>query len=173
MKRRTAIILGVTAAILVGGAATVYSVGPYRAAGYAAHMVGPSPAFAHGRQGWRRHGGRSGFVHICGEQRDQRLDNAIEFADAFLKLEGPQTEAWNKLTAAMRAGSARVGEACQSISTNGSADSAPAKLAALETVTIAAADIVREVRPAFDVFYETLDDKQRAALDGLLNRHHR
>ena len=112
MKRRTLIILGVIAAIFVGGGVSVYSVGPYRAAGYAAALVGPNTAFAHGSKGWGRHAGRRGhgLQRLCSDRRDKGLENAIEFADAFLNLESSQSDAWKKLTSSLRNGSARVGK---------------------------------------------------------------
>lgn len=174
MKRRTKYILGgIGAAVLLAGV-TVYSVGVPTVAGHAASLVGPKTALAasgHYR-GWGHRRGR-GFGRICSEQRGERLENAIEFADAFLKLEAGQTDAWNKLTTSLRAGSTRVGQACETLKADGWPDKAPEKLAAVETVMTAGLDIVKEVRPSFDAFYATLDDKQKAALDGLLDRHRR
>lgn len=170
MKRRTKIVLGgLTAAVLLAGTA-VYSIGVPTVAGHAAALVGPRMAFAAGEhRGWRQ-GRHRGFTRICGEQRDERLDDAIEFADAFLRLEPAQTQAWNGLTAALRAGSARIGETCDTVKAGEWPAKAPEKLALAETITTTGLDILREVRPAFDAFYATLDDKQKAALDGLLDR---
>lgn len=173
MQRRTKFILGgISGALLLAGA-TVYSVGVPTVAGHAASLIGPKAAMAaSGHRGWGRGRGR-GFARICGDQRNERLEDGIEFADAFLKLEAGQTEAWNKLTASLRAGSARVGQACDSLKAEGWPEKAPEKLAVAETVMTAGLDIVKEVRPSFEAFYATLDDKQKAALDGLLDRHRR
>lgn len=174
MQRRTKFILGgISGALLLAGA-TVYSVGVPTVAGHAASLIGPKAALAASghHRGWGQGRGR-GFARICSDQRSERLENAIEFADAFLKLEAGQTEAWTKLTASLRAGSARVGKACDTLKTEGWPDKAPGKLAAVETVMTAGLDIVKEVRPSFDAFYATLDDKQKAAIDGLLDRHRR
>ena len=174
MKRKTKYILGGIGGALMLAGATVYTVGVPTVAGHAASLIGPKTAMAasgHYRS-WGHKRGR-GFGRICSDQRNERLEDAIEFADAFLKLEGPQTEAWNKLTTSLRSGSARVGQACETLKTEGWPEKAPQKLATLETVMIAGLDIVKEVRPSFDAFYGTLDDKQKAALDSLMERHRR
>ena len=174
MKRKTKFILGGVGGALLLAGVTVYSIGVPTVAGHAASLVGPRAALAASAhyRGWGHHRGR-GFDRICSDQRAERLENGIEFADAFLRLEPSQTEAWNKLTASLRAGSDRVGKACETLQSGGWPEKAPEKLAALETVMTAGLDIVKEVRPSFDAFYATLDDKQKAALDSVLERHRR
>lgn len=173
MKRHTKIVFGWIAAVLLIVAATLYVVGAPTVAGHAARLVGPGVAYAAGRShGWRRGHGR-GLARICGEHRDERLETMVEFADAFLKLEPSQTQAWNGLTAALRAGSARIGETCATLNAGDWPTKAPEKLVAVETIAAAGLGILRDVRPAFDAFYATLDDKQKAALDGLFDRHRR
>lgn len=170
MRRRTGVVLGGVAATVLLAAGAVHSVGVPTVAGHAASIFGPGVALAAaGRRGWG-HGHGRGIARICGDQRDERLGDALEFADAFLRIEPNQTEAWSRLTAALKSGSARVGEACRSLETDGWPAQAPEKLATLETVMAAGLDIVREVRPAFDQFYATLDDRQKEALDGLFDR---
>lgn len=186
MKRHTKIVLGGIAASFLIVAGTVYAVGAPTVAGHAARLVGPGVAYAagekhgwrHGRDGGFRHGRGGGMRHgglarICGENRGEHLETMIEFADAFLKLEPSQTQAWNGLTAALRAGSNSIGETCATLNSAEMPVKAPEKLAAVETIATAGLNILREVRPAFETFYATLDDKQKAALDGLFNRHRR
>jgi len=174
MKRGIKYVLGgaTAAALLVGG--TVYSVGVPAVAGHAARVFGPGVAFAaEGPRDWGRHRHGRGFDRICSDQRDARLSDALEFADAFLRIEPNQQAAWANLTAALKAGSARVGEACSAVQANGFPETAPEKLAAVETAATAGLDIIHGIRPAFDQFYATLDDKQKAALDRLFERHRR
>ena len=47
------------------------------------------------------------------------------------------------------------------------------RLAGLETMLSAGLEAVREVRPNFDAFYATLNDKQKTALDRLIDRRGR
>lgn len=174
MKRPLKFALGGIAGTMLVAAATVYGAGAPTVAGYAARLLGPGVAHAAGMErGWRGHG--RGFDRICSDQRNERLESMIQFADAFLKLEPNQTKAWNDLTAALRAGSAKIGETCASMTKNSAPATAPEKLAALETVMTTGVGILHDVRPAFDAFYSTLDTKQKAAIDGLLahHRHHR
>lgn len=121
-----------------------------------------------------RHGGHGPgrfAERLCSDERDAMLEDRLSFAESFVAFTPEQQPAWKQLTAAARAGSARVGEACGDFAALQERTDAPARLAQLELVLGTALGIVQEVRPAFDDFYAVLDDDQKAALDKLTSRH--
>ena len=97
----------------------------------------------------------------------------LAFVESFVDFTAEQEPAWQQLTAAIRAGGAKVGEACAKLEALDTSATAPARLARIELLLSTGLDIVQEVRPAFDQFYAVLDDDQKAALDKLASRHHR
>ena len=143
-------------------------------------MRGPAPAaesvadadFIH--FSGRRWGGRGGqaraFERICGEQRDERLDQMITFIESFVDFTPEQVGAWQGLVDALRSGSDRVGASCANLTPLPEDATAPERLAQVELVASTGLDVLRQVRPAFDTLYAVLDDDQKEALDGLINR---
>jgi hypothetical protein len=123
------------------------------------------------RHGWHG-GGRGRFAeHLCGDARDEILEDRLAFVESFVDFTDEQEPAWQQLTAAIRAGSAKVGEACTELEPPD--PTADAHLARVELILSTGLDIVQQVRPAFAQFYAVLDDDQKAALDRLVSRHHR
>ena len=125
--------------------------------------------------GWRHGGhGPGGFAErLCSDERDAMLEDRLSFAESFVAFTPEQQPAWQQLTAAVRAGSGRVGEACVEFENLQEQANAPARIAQAELVLGTALAIVQEVRPAFDGFYAVLDEDQKAALDKMANRHRR
>ncbi len=164
--------IGLVAAAAV--AATTLSISG--AAGSEGKQMGAaSSMFGGGHHGWRhggRHGGR-GVAHLCGMVRGEKVEQAISFVDNFMTFTPPQQQAWDKLAQALRASDDRVGAACATLKDGKAPQGASAKLAMVESFLTAGLDVVRRVRPAFDGFYDTLNDKQRKSLDDLLSRRHR
>jgi LTXXQ motif family protein len=126
------------------------------------------------RHGWHHGGERGGPMlgRLCSDRREDWLDGRIDLVESFVEFTPEQQPAWAALTVALRAGSERVGAACAELSGT-EPGGAGARLARLETMLQAGLDVVHTVRPAFDDFYARLDDDQRAAVDRLLERHHR
>jgi hypothetical protein len=125
--------------------------------------------------GWQ-HGGHGGgrgrFAEfVCSDARDEILEDRVAFVESFVDFTDEQEPAWQQLAAAIRAGSAKVGEACAELEPPD--PTAPAHLARVELILSTGLDIVQQVRPAFEQFYAVLDDDQKAALDKLVSRHHR
>jgi hypothetical protein len=123
------------------------------------------------RHGW--HGGGHGrFAEfVCSDTRDEILEDRVAFVESFVDFTDEQEPAWQQLAAAIRAGSAKVGEACAELEAPD--PTAPAHLARVELILRTGLDIVQQVRPAFEEFYAVLDDNQKTALDKLVSRHHR
>jgi hypothetical protein len=125
------------------------------------------------RHGWHG-GGRGRFAElVCSDARDEMLEDRVAFVESFVDFTDEQQPAWQQLTAAIRAGSARVGEACVEVEALDTPETAPGHLGRLELILSTGLEIVQEVRPAFEQFYAVLDDDQKAALDKLASRHHR
>ena len=132
-----------------------------------------SAMFGGGHHGWRHGGGRGGMAHFCGPARGKKLEQAISFVDNFMTFTTPQQQAWKELAGALRTGNERVGVACGTLKDGKPPQSATGKLAMAESFLTAGLNVVQQVRPAFDRFYGTLNDKQRKSLDDLLSRRHR
>ena len=161
MKRKT-LILSVSSL----GAAALVAVTLFAA--------GPGGAFAHGRWAGDHHGwGGRAHARICSESRDARIDDAIRFVEAFANFTPEQTGSWNALTAAVKTGSTKIGQACDTAEAEGRPSQAPQHLARAELALTTALGVVQEVKPAFADLYGKLNDEQRARIDELLERKHR
>jgi hypothetical protein len=176
MSRTKKILLGTVAAVGIGAAALSFSgVGGQTMNTAKLELIG-SAAAAGGRHGWSRHGGRGGhggICRLCSPSRGEKLENAIGFAEAFFSFNAEQKTAWDGLTAALRDSSATIGEKCEALKSGERPKSATARLERVETMLTAGLDVVKKVRPAFDGFYATLNDDQKAALDKLIeHRRH-
>jgi hypothetical protein len=127
-----------------------------------------------GGHGWhRRGGGPRHMARLCDEERrSDWIDARIERVEGAVELRSEQEEAWAGLTETVRAASARVGEACAEVTAAGRPQNASEHLARTETMLSTGLAIVQEVRPAFDDFYATLDDDQKATIDRM-TRHGR
>lgn len=145
-------------------------------------MQGPSPIETVGDADFihiagHRWGGRGGqeraFERVCGEERDERLDQMITFIESFVDFTPEQVGAWQGLVASLRNGSDTVGASCANLTPLPDDATAPERLAQVELVATTGLDVLRQVRPAFDNLYAVLDDEQKEALDGLINRRRR
>jgi LTXXQ motif family protein len=123
------------------------------------------------RHGWHSGGHRRVAEHVCSDARDEMLEDRLAFVESFVDFTDEQEPAWQQLSAAIRAGSAKVGEACAEVEALDT--SATGHLARVELIFSTGLGIVQQVRPAFEQFYAVLDDDQKAALDKLVSRHHR
>jgi hypothetical protein len=125
------------------------------------------------RGGWGRGGEGRAFERICGEERDERLTQMVAFIESFVDFTPEQIGAWQGLVGALRNGSDTIGQSCTTLAPLPEDASATERLAQVELVASTGLDILRQVRPAFDDLYAVLDDDQKAALDGLINRRRR
>ncbi len=177
MKRKRLIVIAAASAVALAATAgiavamrQVPQIGMGAASGIVAEM-------AHFRgQGHGGHMGRRGghgMGMICGEYRDERLDRMINFVESFVDLDAGQQDAWTRLTDTLRAQSATIGETCEEIEAAGVPDTAPEKLARMETMMAAGLSAMRDVRPAFEAFYQTLNEEQQKALDELTEHRRR
>ncbi|MDE0176255.1 MAG: Spy/CpxP family protein refolding chaperone [Defluviicoccus sp.] len=157
MKRRTVIL-------------SVSSLGAVALVAVTLFAAGPGGAFAHGR--WASGGGWGGHgaARLCSDSRDAHIDDAIRFVEAFANFTPEQTGSWNALTTAVRNGSAKVGQACETAEAAGRPSQAPQHLARAELALTTALGVLQEVKPAFVDLYGKLNDEQRERIDDLLDR---
>jgi hypothetical protein len=102
--------------------------------------------------------GRRGFMcdpRVAGfaEWRIDRIERAIQ-----------PNEAQRKALDELRVASTKAGEAMRAACPTELPATAPARLEAMEKRMEAMLQAIKAVRPAFDAFYATLDDKQKARL---------
>ena len=141
-------------------------------------VASPAAAQGHGRMGWHAHGEdwgdrrgpRMGPAALCGPEREERLSRMVEMIEGFANFSPEQQPAWEQLRDAVSAAGAKLGPACDAM--RDSRDGTPPeRLASMETMLSAGLDAMREIRPKFDAFYATLNDKQKRAIDRLVEGH--
>ena len=125
------------------------------------------------RGGWGHWRHRRGHQMICSDFRDRKINETIEFVESFVDFTPPQKAAWDKLTAAVHSGSEQVGKACQDETLTKRPETSAERLDRAEKLLTVGLGIVKEVRPAYDAFYATLDDRQKKAVDRMFRHHHR
>ncbi len=104
---------------------------------------------------------------FCAPDRNERLGRVVEMVEGFANFSPEQEPAWTQLRDAVRDASARLQPACDAM--RDSRDGTPPeRLAAMETALSTGLDAMREVRPKFDAFYSVLNDKQKRAIDRLI-----
>lgn len=109
---------------------------------------------------------------FCGPDRNERLGRMVEMVEGFANFSPEQEPAWQQLRDAVRDASTKLEPACEAM--RDARDGAPPeRLASIETMLSAGLDAIREVRPKFDAFYATLNDKQKRAIDHLIDRRGR
>ncbi len=124
--------------------------------------------------GWRGGDrGGHGLGRICGERRAERIDDLVAFVEGFVDFTPAQTQAWNNVTEAVRAGSASIDQTCSDLAKGDRPETAPERLARVETIMATGLDVVQRIRPAFTAFYQTLTEKQRKAIDDLIAKYRR
>ena len=173
MSRTKKILLGTVAVIGIGGAALAFSgVGSQSLNTAKLELISSAAAASGGHHRYKR-GGRHGMRMVCSDRRAEKLEDVIGFTEAFFSFNAPQKTAWNGLATALRGGSDAIGKHCDAMKADDGRKSATGKLAQMETMLTAGLEVVQKVRPAFDTVYGTLDEKQQAALDKLIQRRNR
>ena len=167
MKRHSIIVSVSVLAVIglaVGAAAFIDSDGAH-ARGWWSGPPGAMSA-AHFERG--RHG--RGLARLCDADREMRLEQAFNAVEGFISFTPEQTEAWSGLKDKLRAGNMRIDVTCTEIDAEGRPGTAPAALATAERVVATGLGVLRDVRPAFDLLYERLSDRQKEIIDGFIAR---
>ncbi len=123
------------------------------------------------RHDGRRWGGGHGR-HFCGKRHGKRLERMTTLIEGLMTFTPQQQTAWNDLKTALNDGKASMEKACETAKNGEKPKTAPDRLARMEAMMTTRLGAIQTVRPAFDTFYGTLSDKQKSAIDGLMNRGH-
>ena len=167
-------VVVVAAASAVGLTLAVGGLNAMQAPAPAAEAVAEADFIHIGGHRWGGRGGQArAFERVCGEERDERLTQMITFIESFVDFTPDQVGAWQGLVDALRGGSDTVGASCANLTPLPDDATAPERLAQVELVASTGLEVLREVRPAFDALYAVLDEEQKEALDGLINRRRR
>jgi hypothetical protein len=143
------------------------NMGPDRITGGHGH----AGAFHHARRDRAHH--RGGFGYICGKRREARTERMIGVVEGLMTFDTTQEAAWNDFTKAVRDSNKSMNETCAGLRQDKDTPAnATGRLARMEAMLAAGLKFVRTVRPKFDRFYATLNDKQKEAFDSLA-RHRR
>jgi hypothetical protein len=164
MQRKTIVAIVVGAVALGGAWLAVQAAQPGDEGSWRPGMMWQ----AHGGRHWG--GGAWGGPHggFCAAARSERVEDMLGMVESFVTFTPEQAPAWAGLRDAVRAGSQRFDATCASLREAGEPGDPPARLARLELMLSAGLETLREVRPAFDAFYATLDERQKAAIDRLI-----
>lgn len=124
------------------------------------------------RHGWAGHASGGHMVATaCSRGSEDHVAEAADFVGSALELNATQAAAWDNVTRELELGLAGLRDACEGLATHGEGTPAPERLAYLESTMTAGAETLRAMRPAFETFYETLDDTQRQRLDAMFRSH--
>lgn len=140
------------------------------AAGGPAFMGAMRKARSEGGRWGRGHGGFGG--KFCGNRAGKRMERMTSLIEGLMTFTAPQQTAWNDLKTALNDGKASMEKACETAKNAEKPKTAPERLARTEAMMTTRLGALQTVRPAFDTFYGTLNDKQKAAIDGLMTRRH-
>ena len=170
--KRVVVVTTVSVTALLGGYLALNAAKPYMVS-YAAERLAEPAHFGGSRHGGWQGGAGHGIAMICSDRRDRRIGHAVDLIESFVDFTAEQTEAWTKLTQAVRDSSAAIGTACEGLVDAEAPQTAPERVERLELMLTVGLDVIGRVRPAFDGFYAVLSDKQKKAVDALISRRHK
>ncbi len=101
---------------------------------------------------------------FCGPRAGERLNEGLAAFESFAKFEGEQQTTWVALRDTLTKAEPRVQEICGELRGLRGGNSVE-KLTKVEDALGEAAAIAADLRPAYDNFYNTLDDRQKKTLD--------
>lgn len=123
--------------------------------------------------GGGRHGGwhGRGKGRMCAEGRmEAKAETMIEYGAGLFNFTPSQQTAFDKLADTVRGGAKSMGATCR-IGIDKHDAPTPERLAFAEQAMETALAQIKQIRPAFDAFYATLDADQRKVVDNLHPRH--
>ena len=140
------------------------------AAGGSGPVPGPGPGYGPGARGfgwgpgsmmWPGMMGSGGMRGICDPRAAGLAEWRLDRIESVVKPNEPQRTALNELRAASTKAADLIAAACP----REFPASAPARLELTEKRLDAMLQAVKTVRPAFDAFYATLNDEQKARIN--------
>ena len=103
----------------------------------------------------------------------ERLEIMSAAGPAYLGLDAAQKAAWTSLMTDLRQALGQFEETCMAGMTGKPAGPAPIRLAGLRDQLATGIAAIDRIRPAFDAFYRSLDEDQRARIEAMLARGRR
>lgn len=135
--------------------------------GYGGRGWGPGMMMGPGMMGWGGRGGMGGFAGMC----DPRGAGMAEWRmDRIARLINPN-DAQRKALDDLRTASTKAAETIAAACPRDFPASASARMELMEKRLEAMLAAVKTVRPAFDAFYATLNDEQKARINSGGPRH--
>jgi len=125
--------------------------------------------FAHEWAGRHGHGWHQQYA--CRADHQDRLGKITEFVNSELNLNDAQFQAWDHVLSVVRLGQSKKDGLCKQYE-QVKDKPAPDKLALVEQAVAEGLSLIQQLRPAFDGFYETLDEAQKAKVEVMLKRRH-
>lgn len=127
------------------------------------------------RAHWRgRHGKRGhGFGRMCSDRQGKRFDRLTGVIEGLMTFTPAQDQAWKSLNTTVQGERAAIKKDCDELKAAERPKTASQKLARMEKVLSTRLSSLQRVRPAFDKFYATLNEKQKTAIDNLFSRRGR
>ena len=151
----TAVALAVAGLILTTPA-VAQSAGPGPGSGW-----GPGMMMGPGMMGWGGPGGRGGFAGMCNPRAAGLAEWRMERIERLVK----PTEAQRAALDGLRTASTKAAEMISAACPQDFPVSAPGRLEAMEKRMDSMLQAIKTVRPAFDAFYATLTEEQKARLN--------
>jgi hypothetical protein len=122
--------------------------------------------------GWTGHRGAGDVAAaVCDGSHDGRMNEVEAYLGSTLDLNAAQKKAWDQVERELVQGLARLRDACGDRAPDALPPTVPERLAFMESAMAAGTETVRTVRPAFEAFYETLDEGQRRKIEDMSRRH--
>lgn len=122
----------------------------------------PDARASHGRHGWWGHSndGHAGMSY-CETGHITRISEMGPHLQSWLELDDAQSTAWFKVERKIERTVTELSKYCDGTGAATVRD----RLERAEMTMTAGAAAIRDLRPAFDQFYESLDERQQAMLD--------
>ena len=169
--RKTLLIAGAATAILTLGAAAYAAMpAPGGQASDSAAMGGGHGMAQRAHWGGRHGKHGRGFGRFCGKRSGRRLERVTAVIEGLMTFTPPQEQSWKGLTGAMQESKDSMSKLCDELKAAERPATASQGLARMEKVLSAKLAAMQKIRPAFENFYATLDDKQKKAIDNLFSR---
>ncbi len=106
---------------------------------------------------------------FCGDSGLTHADRLGSFLSSWLELDAAQSESWIRVERELEQGFIWLRDTCDAFAADTATTTLPERLEFAETAMAAGLEALRAVRPAFEAFYDTLDDGQRQQLETVLN----
>lgn len=128
-----------------------------------------SKGFHHDRAGHRSP--QHVRLAFCADNGLTRVARLGTYLSGWLELDAAQKKSWVRVEHELEQVLILLRDSCEAFAADAAPTTLPERLALGEAAMAAGVEALRAVRPAFEAFYDTLDDGQRRQLDTVLDHH--